>query len=832
MIDRSALLEAAVAWSVGGACVVPVRTDGSKAPAVDWKAYQHQRPGLEQVIAWMAGDAFDGFGVITGAVSGHLEMAELEGRAVAAGALEQLDAWAEDNGMGELIADLLAGYCERTPSGGIHLLYRVSDGVAMRNTRLARDAGRQVLAETRGEGGFVVVAPSGGRTHPSGTSWELVGGGPASIPTITGEQRDMLWGLLRMLDAEPVRDPQPAAVPLPGGAAPGTRPGDDFNERTSWDDILGEHGWTRSWRMGRGHAWKRPGKDTPGISATTGQAADGIDRLYVFSTSTDFESETPYTKFAAFALLEHGGDYAAAASALARLGYGSPATIPVVGATSSAPASSMVGALAPERVVEAEESAAVAVREAPAGPAALLAQVSPTAAAGTLAKSDDGHSQALIAEYGDEIRFCSERARWMHWDGWRWAFQPSGGGIVRELAKAVARAYPDDNGWGAHKKRALSAPGTSACLMQTETDFRVAVSQAELDARPWELNTPGGIVDLRDGRLMPPDPSRLHTKMTRATPDVDADQGAWLGFLGTTFQGDGDLIEWMQRLLGYACLGVVRENILPVFYGATGANGKTVLLDTVMALLGDYAGPAPKGFLLQGLSRHDTEIADLAGLRMLVSSETNSGERFDEGKVKLLTGGDRLKARFMRQDYFHFTPSHTIFLMSNHRPEVTSGGDAFWRRVREVPFDHQVPEHLRDPELKSRLIEQHGPAIMAWLMQGAAKYAATGLAEPVRVRDATTQYARDTDTVAQFIDEMCLIGGAGHVRVRAAELRSAYERFCSEIGATPVSQKALGTALRARYGIDATRSNGVRWYDGIGVQATGETGEGDDQWMR
>lgn len=433
----------------------------------------------------------------------------------------------------------------------------------------------------------------------------------------------------------------------------------------------------------------------------------------------------------------------------------------------------------------------------------------------TLALSEDGHAQHLIAEFGTTIRYWEDRGRWLHWDGWRWREQPGGGGIVREYAKFIARSYPDDKQWLSHKRRCLSAAGTSACLAQASTDHRVTVSTEALDAHPWELNTPGGIIDLRSGSLMPPDPAKLHTRITRCAPDYTADRHAWLGFLDTTFQGDAELIEWMQRLLGYAALGVVLENILPVFYGATGANGKTVLLDTVMAILGDYAAPAPKGFLLAGAPKHDTEIADLAGVRMIVSSETNTGERFDEGKVKLLTGGDRLKARFMRQDYFHFTPSHTVFLMSNHRPEVTAGGSAFWRRIREVPFDHQVPKELRDGTLKDRLVNDHGPAILAWIAEGAAKYAVSGLAEPARVDAATSDYERDTDTVARFVEDVCILGGGEHVKVLGSLVRSAYEAWCRSEGETPVSAKALNQALRGRYALGNVKSHGSRFYTNL-----------------
>ena len=811
-VDRTALLDAAVRWHAEGVAVIPARTDGTKAPAVNWKAYQSQRPTIEQVLEWFSSETYDGLGIIPGAVSGHLEMLELEGRAVAAGMLDQLDQYAADNDMSDLIERLLAGYCERTPSGGIHLLYRLGEGVALPNTKLAKDADRQVLAETRGEGGFVVVAPSGGRTHSTGQAWEMIAGSPETVPLMSPEDRDKLWALVRLLDHEPAREEpiQLDTSPLAGGstAAAGTRPGDDYNARTSWDDILTPRGWRKKWRMGSGHGWQRPGKDgEPGISATTGQSDDGIDRLYVFSTSTEFESERPYTKFAAYALLEHHGDYAAAARALAAAGYGTP---PKQATTSPAPALSSPTTTA---VVDGT----------------VLTQAPADLTTATLARSEDGHSQALIATYGNELRYCPEMGRWLHWDGWRWHKQPAGGGMAREFAKAIARAYPDDGGWATHKKRSLSASGIGACLSLTETDSRVTVPIDELDARPWELNTPGGIVDLRTGQLRPADPRSLHTRTTLFAPDFDADQTPWLDFLATTFQGDVELIGFIQRLMGYACVGSVREAILPVFYGQ-GANGKTVLLETVQAILGDYATVAPQKFLVQGPNQHATEIAALAGARLVIASETNEGERFDEAKVKLLTGGDRIKARFMRQDEFTFTPSHLLVMMTNHRPEVGSGGTSFWRRVREIPFAHIVPEHQRDPELKERLVDQHGPAIMAWLATGAADYARNGLREPERVSVATQAYEASTDTVARFVEDMVILGGGEHVKVNSAKVRAAYEQWCESEGEKPVTPKALTAQLMGKFAIGRHKgAKGARFLTGMTLAASATQDDSDEE---
>lgn len=812
------VLEAAIRWEAAGIVALPVRTDGTKAPAVAWKKYQDQHPRPEETVAWFTADV-DGVGVLTGPVSGDLEMLELEGRAVAAGLWEQYRAAAADNGLDQLLDRVADGYTEQTPSGGIHLLYRVTGG-ARPNTKLARTAGRDVLIETRGDGGFVVTAPSAGRTHPTGQPWRMLAGGIDTIATITADERDALFALASLFDATPEPEqPAPVTGGLLAGATAGTRPGDDYNARATWEEILEPRGWRKVRRMGQGWFWAKPDKTGPGGSATTGQSGDGADRLYVFSTSTEFDPERPYSKFSAYALLEHAGDYAAAAKALAADGYGAPPLQPVHAATPAPPAAPQQAPSATTPGPDYDAPTVVLVAEQPAA---------------TLAKSEDGHSQALIAEYGTELRYCPQMGRWLHWDGFRWHRQPAGGGIAREFAKAIARAYPDGDGWATHKKRSLSASGISACLTLTETDHRVTVDIDALDARPWELNTPGGIIDLRTGQLRPPDPKALHTRSTLVAPDPDADASPWHEFLLTTFQGDLEIIGFIQRLMGYACVGAVREAILPVFYGQ-GANGKTVLLETVQAVLGDYATVAPQKFLVQGPSQHATEIAALAGARLVIASETNEGERFDEAKVKQLTGGDRIKARFMRQDEFTFTPSHLLVMMTNHRPEVGSGGTSFWRRVREVPFTHIVPEHQRDPELKERLVEQHGPAIMAWLAAGAAAYARDGLREPEGVRVATQAYEASTDTVARFVDDMVILGGGEAVKVNSAKVREAYEEWCRAEGETPVSAKALTTQLCAKWGISKVKgSRGVRYLAGLTLvgSATPDAphATSDDEW--
>lgn len=811
------LLDTALALHAAGIVALPVRTDGSKAPGLgSWKTYQQQHPTIDELLGWFGTDSTDGIGVLTGAISGNLEMVELEGRAVMDGALDQLVDLAYDNGIAELFDKVRQGYTESTPSGGIHLLYRVTDGAVRRNTKLARDEARQVLAESRGEGGFVVIAPSHGRSHPSGLAWHLHAGSIAQIADITADERDLLWAVIGMLDREPPREQYATNLAL--GQSTGTRPGDEYDAKTTWAEILEPHGWTIARRMGKGHAWTRPGK-THGISATTGQSSDDIDRLYVFSSSTEFEPERPYTKFAAYALLEHHGDYSAAARALAAAGYGSgqPAAVPI----------DQVSAPAPERprltvVPDTHGSSALAPAPSPTGRTSIY--------------SEDWHALRLVSAYGDRIRWCPDRGKWLTWTptGWAWEGSHREAGAVREFAKDVVRDLPPDTPASQHR-RVLSAQGITGALLQAASDPRLTVSYAELDADPWALNTPGGLVDLRTGAIRPATPGDLVTRSTTASPASAWRGGRWEAFLAETFgSADNELARYVQTLIGYSAVGLVGAHVLPFAYGS-GGNGKGVTMEAVVAVLGSYATTAPARFLMAGQERHETEIARLAGARMVVASEVDDADRFDEGKVKLLTGGDSLTARFLNRDHFTFTPSHTLWLVGNHLPAVRSGGDSFWRRLRLIPFEHTVPPESRVDDLQGILARQHGPEILAWLVEGAVRYSDHGLAEPAGVRAATADYAHDTDTVARFLEESCLLGGGETVKTPVAAIYAAYDRWCKAAGDVALSGKALTQALRARHGIDSVKgAKGARHYLGISLLTDDEeVADGDSSaWYR
>ncbi|MFC8093352.1 phage/plasmid primase, P4 family [Streptomyces sp. NPDC057301] len=239
----------------------------------------------------------------------------------------------------------------------------------------------------------------------------------------------------------------------------------------------------------------------------------------------------------------------------------------------------------------------------------------------------------------------------------------------------------------------------------------------------------------------------------------------WEGFLTDTFGDDAEgreMIDYLQLLLGYSVTGDVGGQILPFLFGS-GKNGKSVLLDVLMKLLGDYADAAPPGFLMarpyEGHPHRSRRTARPPCHRVLGGKP---GDKFDEARVKLLTGGDRIKARRMRQDFFSFEPTHKLWLLGNHRPEVGTGGFAFWRRMRLIPFERVVPDHRKIDNLADILVTEEGPGILGWIIDGARRYLTSDrdLTGPERIRIATTAYAETEDHTGRFYEECCVQGPA------------------------------------------------------------------------
>jgi putative DNA primase/helicase len=829
------LLETALNLQANGISVVPVTADGSKRPAGKWQEYQQVRASTSVLEDWFRDRDDLGIGVVTGQISGGLEMAEIEGRG--AHRIKDLSDIAKNSDLGPLWARLCTGWLERSPSGGLHWFYRVAWPAGVKtpgNIKLASRPStatelasnprqkKQVIAETRGEGGFVVVSPSAGTVHPSGEPWIRIAGGPDTIPTITPDEREAFHSLLGVLhEPLPEEAVQEELAPRPNLPDDGSlKPGDDFENKAHWKDIL--EGWTYLFTSGRTSYWRRPGKNI-GISATTGHA-DDRDRLFVFTSSTEFEQEVPYTKFGAYALLKHGGNHSEAASALRKKGFGDP--LPIERPVTLKPFTPTLVAEQPPITGQTEKRPENIPADIPAteGATALATvhQLPATITETTL--TDFGNSRLFIERHGSRLHYAPSRGGWLEWDGCRWAYQEDDGPAVAHmwetiLAIDVAAAKPRErDALNTHRARSLSRRSLEAAVALARRDPDIRVQAEQLDAHPYELNTPDGIVDLRTGAVTPPDPAKLHTKVTGVRYDPNAACPKWERFLLTTFDGDTEMCRYIQRLAGYSATGQVGEHVLPFLHG-DGGNGKGQFIEVLLAIFGDYGTTAPANFLMAGRDRHETEIARLQGMRLIVCSEINLGAKFDEAKVKLLTGGDKLTARFMNQNHFSFIPAHTIWMMANHKPSIAAGGASFFRRIRLLPFTHTVPEDQVIVGLANLLLEEEGPGILNWLIAGAVDVLKNGMQEPASVMAATSLYAEEEDAFARFITDKCTLGPASGFRIETGNMRSEYSKWCREQGEQEVSPQQFGRDLKARYNVQQIRSHGRRYYTGITVFA-------------
>jgi putative DNA primase/helicase len=443
--------------------------------------------------------------------------------------------------------------------------------------------------------------------------------------------------------------------------------------------------------------------------------------------------------------------------------------------------------------------------------------------------SDRGNAKLFVSLYGLDFRHVPGLG-WYRWSGCRWEIDEDDTVLwaAGEMAEALAESDPKGRYFRAdlrrHRRRALSTAGMKAMLTQAKAAPGMVLNAVLLDADPYALCTPGGVVDLKTGLVAAPDPQKHYH--SRVTTVVARPIGTprWQRFLSDTFGDDAEgrqMVDFLHELLGYSITGDVGAQIMPFLYGQ-GKNGKSVLLDVMVKLLGDYADAAPPGFLMaRPFEGHPTDLAELHGRRIIVCSELKPGDRFDESRVKLLTGGDRIKARRMRQDFFSFNPTHKLWLLGNHRPEVGTGGYAFWRRMKIIPFERIVADDRKVENLADVLVTEEGPGILQWLVTGAQRYlnGPRDLTGPPQVRTATTAYAETEDHTGRFLVERCTLDPA--MRAEQAQLFSSYRSWCQLEGANPISSRAFAARVRETVGIATPKkmilSNQRKFYPGIGL---------------
>jgi putative DNA primase/helicase len=436
-------------------------------------------------------------------------------------------------------------------------------------------------------------------------------------------------------------------------------------------------------------------------------------------------------------------------------------------------------------------------------------------------QTDLANSRRFIDAFGDRLRYCHQWKKWLVFDGVRW--KPDGDGAVMRLGKSIADAIwkearlTDNRDALRHAARTASDSGVRALIAMAESEC--PVSADELDANTFLLNCPNCTIDLRTGTCRPHRREDLLTKLCPTEFDPSAVAPTWERFQREVANDDASLVAFKQRLYGYAATGDVREHALPIFHGS-GSNGKSTELETVVAVFGDdYAGAAPKDLLMakKGDS-HPTEIADLHGKRLVVSQETEANRYLAESLVKQLTGGDTLKARRMREDFWSFRPSHKLILCTNHKPKVRGTDHAIWRRLKLIPFAVRFDGARKDKTMKDRLLAERA-GILAWIVRGAVEWYRGGLMEPDSVLAATAEYRTDSDIIGRFIIDCCI--RSEMYRVRFSLFFELLERWCADSGNTPPSKRATTEYLRDN-GFREVMNNGL-WFAGLGCKTNSPT---------
>ncbi len=324
-----------------------------------------------------------------------------------------------------------------------------------------------------------------------------------------------------------------------------------------------------------------------------------------------------------------------------------------------------------------------------------------------------------------------------------------------------------------------------------------------------------GTIDLRSGLLRHHDPNDLITKIAPVDYDPAADAPVFQACLERVLP-DPEVRMFLQQYAGYSLTGDITEQVIVIFHG-NGANAKSTILRVLQDMLGDYARSAEPELLLVRGGSHPTGVADLLGARMVVSSEIGDGRRLAEATVKQLTGGYRIKARFMRQDFFEFAPTHKMWVAANHRPEIRGTDFAIWRRVLIVPFTVTIPHDEQDRHLLERL-QQELPGILRWAVDGCLMWQRQGLSRPNAIMEATDSYRAEQDIIAAFLSDRCIMDDG--CCVSAADIFRAYTGWAQINGESVVSQKQLGQALTEK-GLHRGKLGTERRYHWFGVQLLG-----------
>ena len=437
---------------------------------------------------------------------------------------------------------------------------------------------------------------------------------------------------------------------------------------------------------------------------------------------------------------------------------------------------------------------------------------------------DIRNGKTFSAMHWGKLLFVKPMGRWFRWDANRWAICMCGEEMeaaketARQLLDVAAQAAAADPDKGkrlfGHALLTQNLPRLDAMIRLASSEPGMVIGNvSELDADPWRLGVENGVVNLRTGTLLAPDPKMLITKQCNAAYTPEAQCPLWLEFLNEIFDDDLETIESIQRLLGYTLTGITAEEKMVICHGH-GANGKSVFSNVVSNIIGEYYTVGPN-CLLTARDKNDNsvrnDLAKLFGARLISVNELTQGARLDEQVIKQLAGREPISARFLHKEFFDFQPTGKVWLRTNHRPIVTGEDDGIWRRLVLIPFKRKFSEDERDIHLEPKLLRER-EGILTWMIQGALKWQKYGLMLSPTVMAESRGYRKDSDLLGEFLDDKTTPSPKD--RVEQAVLFIDWQEWCEENGVRAGSKKRFTNRLTER-GYAETKSNGKRFYDGV-----------------
>lgn len=854
-------LQGALAWHDAGFSTFPILADGTKKPFGKWGQYIKERADRATVERWWKTAPAQGVGLAMGPVSGNAELLELEGEAFTPENLNLIGQECHNLGVLDTWSELTEnGYIETSPNGGLHLIYRV-DGEVPGNHKIANRPPTAdelksephlrsiTLAETRGTGGFVVVAPTGGRVHKTGRSWTAAPGTAlGKVLTIPAGVRDLICEAIHnVLDTMPEAPAAPMRPKVDYGQDSGDGPGSDFNAKTDFQDLLHSYGWTfHSPGPGSELLYTRPGK-----KRADGQSASlyyqGSDNLWVWSSSAGLPTETPISKFAFYTFMEHGGDFSASARDLRGRGFGASTRSPA--STSSWLDEIPLYATAPQAVID-EVTGEPKVKE----PGFSIDEYTET-----------GVAHAMVNLHGDRFRMVYEEKDWRVYRNGVWIgakcaevegavedvtlrLRKHTQALVDRASKTLAIAkLSEEKDLIAEAKEELKTAeklqtfatacrqdrGQNAVKNRFSKQPSVAVGIDAFDTRKSLVCFDNGVIDLKDLESTPLSdteayPHSPELMLTRRIPipfNAEAPASRWRRYLEEVLP-DQAYRDYLQRAVGMAMLGDTTESAFFVLHGETGC-GKSVFFEVMDAAFGDFSATAAASTFRESKdesSRRSNDLHELRGARFVSTSETSERTQLNEELVKRVTGGDKVTSHALFQSNMTWKPEFTMFMATNFRPSLT-GDNAIWRRVKPIHFPNRFyddagkPTAEREGGLSGWLIANELPGIINWILEGVRLFLTEGLGEPEALRAAVKEYREETDPVIGFINESVqdgvLITGDDQEMTISASY-AAYALWCRNNNTYAMGKTRFGNRLTdLGYG---TRkgTGGVRMRVGIG----------------